>query len=79
MAMVAAACGILFIAAGLWSMGGHADGVGVLTVIVCLVGGLVLCFLAALLSRVAALGRRLDDLDERSPERVPVAPSQSRY
>lgn len=60
MTIMAAICGVLIVFLGLLSAG-HNPTEGQSTVqILCLIGGLILCFIAVVLARLALLGRRLD-------------------
>ena len=69
MTILAAACGILIVCLGLLStaLGSKAPTDGQFAIqIICLVGGLILCFLAVILSRLTKLARRLDDIEEEA-------------
>ena len=70
MTFLAAACGILIVVLGLLGAGRTPTDAQSMTEITCLVGGLILCFIAVVLARLAALGKRLDAF-----EVVPLAPS----
>ena len=67
MTILAAACGILIVCLGLLSTmlsSGKAPTEGQFAIqVTCLVGGLILCFLAVVLSRLSGLFRRLDDFE----------------
>ncbi len=67
MTILAAACGILIVCLGLLSTllsTGKAPTEGEFAIqVTCLVGGLILCFLAVILSRLTSLSRRLDEFE----------------
>ncbi len=63
MTTMAAACGILIVVLGFWSTGRSPTEAQFAVEITCLVGGLILCFIAVVLNRLSALSRRLDALD----------------
>ena len=71
MTILAAACGILIVCLGFLSTmlsTGKTPTDGQFAVqVTCLVGGLILCFLAVILSRLTSLSKRLDDF-EAAPE-----------
>lgn len=61
MAFLAAACGVVIILFGLLTIRRSPTDAQLNLEVTCLVGGLVLCFLAVALARVSALGRSLRD------------------
>ncbi len=67
MTILAAACGILIVALGFLSTllsTGKSPTEGQFAIqVTCLVGGLILCFLAVILSRLGSLSRRLDEFE----------------
>lgn len=64
MAPLAFLCGVLIVLYGLTTTR-HAPSDAQLAIeLVCFVGGLVLCFLAVVLARLGALGRKLDRRDD---------------
>ena len=63
MTVLAAACGVLLVLLGLLSTGRSPTEAQFTVEIICLVGGLLLCFVAVILSRLSALARRLDGLE----------------
>lgn len=63
MTTMATVCGILIVLLGFWSTGRSPTKAEFAIEITCLVGGLILCFIAVVLNRLAALSRRLDTLD----------------
>jgi hypothetical protein len=67
MAIMAAVCGVMIVLLGVWSTGRAPTDVQTGIEITCLVGGLILCFLAVVLSRLAALANRLDSFDDSVP------------
>lgn len=60
MTIMAAVCGVLIVFLGLLSAGHNPTETQSTVQIMCLVGGLILCFLAVVLARLTALGQRLD-------------------
>jgi hypothetical protein len=58
--IMAAACGVIIVLLGLFSAGRSPTELQSATEVSCLIGGLVLCFIAVVLARLAALDRRLD-------------------
>lgn len=60
MTIMAVACGVLIVFLGLLSAGHNPTESQSIVEVVCLIGGLILCFLAVVLSRLTALGQRLD-------------------
>ena len=62
MALLAAVCGALIVAFGLLTTRRAPTDAQLAVEATCLVGGLVLIFLGVVLGRLAALGRRLDDM-----------------
>ena len=60
MNILAAVCGVIIVLLGFWSTGTQPSDAQLGTEITCLVGGLILCFLAVVLSRLANLQRQLD-------------------
>ena len=63
MTVMAAACGILLVVLGLWSTGRTPTEGQFAVEIICLVGGLILCFIAVVLGRLKGLSRRLDGFE----------------
>jgi hypothetical protein len=64
---MAAVCGVMIVLLGLWSTGRSPTDVQMGIEITCLVGGLILCFLAVVLGRLAALANRLDSFEDSMP------------
>ena len=64
MTIMAVACGVLMIVFGFWSTGLRPTEGESAIQITCLVGGLVLCFLAVVLSRLSGLAARLDTIED---------------
>lgn len=60
MTIMAAICGVLIVFLGLLSAGHNPTETQSTVQIMCLIGGLILCFLAVVLARLTALGQRLD-------------------
>ena len=60
MTFMAVACGLLMIVFGFWSTGLRPTEGESAMQITCLVGGLILCFLAVVLARLNALLSRMD-------------------
>lgn len=74
MTAMAAACGVLIVVLGVWSTGRNPTEAQSAVEIVCLVGGLILCFLAVVLSRLGRIATQLDTFEAvagESPEAVP--------
>jgi hypothetical protein len=67
MTILAAVCGVMIVLLGLWSTGSSPTDVQLAVEITCLVGGLILCFLAVVLARLTALANRLDSFDDLLP------------
>jgi hypothetical protein len=67
MAIMAAVCGVMIVLLGWWSTGRTPTDVQLAVEITCLVGGLILCFLAVVLARLASLANRLDRFDDPVP------------
>ena len=68
MSIMAAACGVMIVLLGFWSVGKSPTDVQSAIQIVCLIGGLILCFMSVVLARLAALSKRLDGFDTMDPE-----------
>ena len=65
--IMAAACGVFIVLLGLLNAG-RSPTEGQTTIeVVCLVGGLILCFIAIVLARLRALDRRLDGFEAVPP------------
>lgn len=60
MTIMAAACGVIIVLLGLFSAGRSPTELQSAIEVSCLIGGLILCFIAVVLARLAALDRRLD-------------------
>lgn len=78
MTIMAVACGILIVVLGLLSAGHNPTESQSIVEVVCLIGGLILCFIAVVLSRLSALGQRLDAFEavaEVAPETAPATPA----
>lgn len=70
MTVMAAVCGVMIVLLGFWSTGRNpTDGQSAVEII-CLVGGLILCFIAVVLSRLQAIAVRLDGFELADPEPV---------
>ncbi len=63
MTVLAAVCGVLIVLLGFWSTGRSPTDWQYAVQVTCLVGGLILCFLAVILARLTALGKRLDEFE----------------
>lgn len=63
MTIMAVACGVLMVVFGFWSTGLRPTEGESAIQITCLVGGLILCFLAVVLARLGTLTARLDSIE----------------
>ena len=63
MTILAAVCGVLIVLLGFWSTGKSPSDWQFGIQVTCLVGGLILCFLAVVLSRLSVIAKRLDDFE----------------
>lgn len=64
MTIMAVACGVLMIVFGFWSTGLRPTEGESAIQITCLIGGLILCFLAVVLARLGTLAARLEALED---------------
>ena len=71
MSIMAAVCGVMIVLLGFWSAGKSPTEVQSAIQVVCLIGGLILCFLSVVLARLTALAKRLDTFDAVGPEPEP--------
>ena len=63
MTVLAAGCGVMIVLLGFWSTGHNPTDSQSAVEIICLVGGLILCFLAVVLARLKALSARLESFE----------------
>lgn len=64
MVIMAVACGVLMVVFGFWSTGLRPTEGESAIQMTCLVGGLILCFLAVVLARLGRLAARLDTIED---------------
>ncbi len=78
MTIMAAACGILIVVLGLLSGWGRTSNDAQSAIeIICLVGGLILCFVAVVLARLSALAKRLDGFEVAADTPTPSPASDA--
>ena len=73
MTIMAAICGVLIVFLGLISAGHNPTETQSTVQIMCLIGGLILCFLAVVLARLTVLGQRLDAFEAVAEAAVETA------
>ena len=75
MTVMAVACGMLMIVFGFWSTGLRPTEGESAIQITCLIGGLILCFLGVVLSRLNAIATRMDVIESAlMPDQTIEAP-----